>query len=182
MNTTHPSSRSRRFCWQLSPIAIALVFLFVLPFLARNRQIAPLSAQTMACAPDYHSCLHRADLLYDEPVAPPTLSPYQRRLMRVTAICPCAKCCDKSSDGITASGHKICPGDAFAAASSDLPFGTHLIVPGYNDGRPIRVLDRGSIVDSTSLDVFFSDHQAAVDWGVQHLIVVIETHAGTDGH
>jgi|GEM_PF-6747666 len=182
MAITHPSSRSGRFCWQLSPVAIALVFLFVLAFLARNRQITPLSAQTMAHVRDYLSCLHRADLLYGEPLAPSTLSPYQHRLMRITAFCPCAKCCGKSSDGITACGHRIRPGDAFVAASSDLPFGTHVLIPGYNNGRPVEVLDRGTTVDDTRLDVFFSNHQAALDWGVQHLIVVIEIPAGTDMH
>ena len=36
--------------------------------------------------------------------------------MRVTAYCPCAKCCGEWSDGVTATGHKIFQGDRFAAA------------------------------------------------------------------
>ncbi|MHC4912599.1 MAG: hypothetical protein ACYTE5_06290, partial [Planctomycetota bacterium] len=36
--------------------------------------------------------------------------------MRVTAYCPCEKCCDEYSDGQTASGYDIQPGDAFVAA------------------------------------------------------------------
>ena len=32
---------------------------------------------------------------------------WQTVQMRVTAYCPCSKCCGSFSDGITASGHKI---------------------------------------------------------------------------
>jgi 3D (Asp-Asp-Asp) domain-containing protein len=100
-------------------------------------------------------------------------SKYETRLMRVTAYCPCSKCCGEHADGITANGHKICPRDAFVAADRKFAFGTELIVPGYNEGRPVRVLDRGGSIKDNRLDVFFHTHEEALQWGVQYLEVKI---------
>ena len=50
--------------------------------------------------------------------------------MCVTAYCPCPKCCGRYSDGVTACGHKIHPGDSFVAADKKYPFGTEMIIPG----------------------------------------------------
>lgn len=93
--------------------------------------------------------------------------------MRVTAYCPCAKCCSQYADGITANGHRIVQGDRFVAADRQYAFGTHLIVPGYNGSRPVRVLDRGGAIKGNRLDVFFNTHQEALEWGVQYLDVLI---------
>ena len=91
--------------------------------------------------------------------------------MRVTAYCPCKKCCGKYSDGRTANNHKIEEGDAFAAADKSIPFMSELIVPGYNDNKPVKVMDRGSSITSGRLDVFFDTHQKAKNWGVKYLDV-----------
>ena len=58
--------------------------------------------------------------------------------MRVTAYCPCRKCCGRHSDGITACGHKIRRGDTFVAADRKHSFGTEMIVPGYNNSKPVK--------------------------------------------
>jgi len=63
--------------------------------------------------------------------------------MRVTSYCACRKCCGKYSDGRSASGHKIGQGDTFVAADKRHSFGTKMIVPGYNDRRPVQVLEIG---------------------------------------
>ena len=93
--------------------------------------------------------------------------------MRVTAYCPCSKCCGEYADGITASGHKIQPGDTFVAADKRYSFGTEMIVPGYDDGRAVKVLDRGGAIKGNRLDVFFHSHQQALEWGVQYLDVQV---------
>ncbi|MCD6392317.1 MAG: 3D domain-containing protein [Planctomycetes bacterium] len=95
--------------------------------------------------------------------------------MKVTAYCPCEKCCGKYADGITASGHEIAPGDLFVAADSKYPFGTRISVPGYADGKPVKVLDRGGAIDGRHIDVFFHSHQQALQWGVKYLNVKIRT-------
>ena len=91
---------------------------------------------------------------------------------RVTAYCPCARCCGKWADGYTASGKPVTAnGGRFVAAPPEIPFGTMLIVPGYAGGQPVPVLDRGGAIKGNRLDVFFPTHQEALNWGVQHLRV-----------
>jgi len=93
-------------------------------------------------------------------------SPRKKVLMKVTAYCPCSKCCGKWADGITASGHVIRKNDLFCAASDNIPFGTMVSIPGYGT---VPVLDRCR--QRNTLDVFFDEHDEAVRWGVRWLEV-----------
>lgn len=93
--------------------------------------------------------------------------------MRVTAYCPCEVCCGDWSDGYTASGHKIMQGDRFIAADKRYPFGTEIIIPGYNNNEYVKVLDRGRVIVGDRLDVFFNTHDEALRWGVQYIDVKI---------
>ncbi len=95
--------------------------------------------------------------------------------MRVTAYCWCSKCCGKHSDGITANGHRIRLRDTFVAADKMHSFGTEMIVPGYNNSQPVKVLDRGRVIRGNRLDVFFNSHQKALEWGVKYLPVKVYT-------
>ena len=99
--------------------------------------------------------------------------------MRVTAYCPCRRCCGRFSDGVTASGLPVSHNRGrFAAGPPEIPFGTFVAVPGYPDGtgadgRPVPVIDRGAAVRGDRLEVFFPTHDAALRWGVQWLDVEI---------
>jgi 3D (Asp-Asp-Asp) domain-containing protein len=94
--------------------------------------------------------------------------------MRVTAYCPCEKCCGDWADGVTANGHRINQGDRFVAADRRYSFGTALLIPGYNNSQPVKVLDRGGAIKGNKLDVFFNTHQEALIWGVQYLDVKVK--------
>jgi len=96
---------------------------------------------------------------------------YKTEVFRVTAYCPCEKCCGRFADGITASGHVIKVGDRFVAASKDMKFGTMVTIPGYNDNQPVKVFDRGGAIKGNKLDVYFDTHQEALNWGVKILEV-----------
>jgi 3D (Asp-Asp-Asp) domain-containing protein len=91
--------------------------------------------------------------------------------MRVTAYCPCPSCCGEYSDGITANGYEILPGDTFVAADRRYPFHTEMLIPGYSNSQPVKVLDRGGAIKGNRLDVFFATHDEALQWGVQYLEV-----------
>jgi 3D (Asp-Asp-Asp) domain-containing protein len=86
----------------------------------------------------------------------------------VTAYCPCEKCCGKHADGHFANGQEI--SFPALAAPPEIPFGTKIHVPGYGVAE---VKDRGSAITWRQLDVFFPDHQQALEWGVQKLKVEI---------
>lgn len=94
------------------------------------------------------------------------------RRMRVTAYCPCQKCCGPKACGVTASGQPVTAnGGRFCAADKSIPFGTMLDIPGYG---VVPVLDRGGVIKGDRLDVYFSSHKKALAWGVRWLDVCME--------
>jgi len=112
----------------------------------------------------------KANTLFDNSEQP---DQWQTVQMRVTAYCPCKKCCGKYSNGTTASGYKIRPGDSLVAADTKFPFGTEIIINQYNNGKPVKVLDRGGAIRGNRLDVLFHSHRQAQKWGVQYLDVKV---------
>lgn len=81
----------------------------------------------------------------------------------ITAYSPTVEECD-SSPTITASGKKVYVG-GIAADLNVLPFGSQVIIPGYNDGRPCTVIDTGGMIRGNKIDVFFWTAQEAINWG-----------------
>ena len=100
---------------------------------------------------------------------------------RITAYCPCEMCCgnwaknrpvdeDGSVQVFTASGDLAVEGVTIAADTSILPFGTEVII---DDVRYI-VQDRGGVIKDNQIDVYFENHQDALEFGVQYKEVFIE--------
>jgi len=117
------------------------------------------------------------ELMHDAVPTVPTqveTIPHRRIVkMVVTAYCPCAKCCGENAQGITASGKLVSHNNGrFVAADNSLPFGTKLVIPGYNNGS-VEVLDRGGAIKGNRIDVFFPTHEEALQWGRQTLQVTI---------
>lgn len=80
----------------------------------------------------------------------------------VTAYCPCPICCGEYSNMVnptTASGAPAVEG-VTCAAPSNFAFGTELIV----DGHTYTVQDRGGAINGNHLDIYFSNHQAALNF------------------
>lgn len=99
--------------------------------------------------------------------------------MKTTAYSPDARSCGKWADGITASGYSVWTngGKLVAADTSVLPFGTIVSIPGYHGGKPVPVLDRGGAIKNRRLDLLYPTHEAALQWGVQDLDVVVWEYA-----
>lgn len=104
----------------------------------------------------------------DEPII--TSEPTWRSLgvYKVTAYCPCAKCCGKTN-GITASGTQATANRTIAAPSS-LPFGTQIKI----NEVVYTVEDRGGAIGAGRIDVFFNTHQEALNWGVRNYEIFIK--------
>lgn len=77
-----------------------------------------------------------------------------------TAYCGCSKCCGKST-GRTASGTMATQGRTVAMPSS-YKFGTKIEIQGMGT---YVVEDRGGAIKGNRIDIFFSNHQSALNFG-----------------
>ncbi|MDL1974548.1 MAG: 3D domain-containing protein [Deltaproteobacteria bacterium] len=111
--------------------------------------------------------------------------------MEVTAYCACQKCCGwerkwgcclmpavyaygpskgkRKKVGIASDGTKARRG-TIAADAKLFRFGTEMYIPGYGWGV---VHDRGGAIKGYHIDIFFSDHDDAMEWGRKRLDVVV---------
>ncbi len=107
------------------------------------------------------------------------LRPVRTLTMRTTAYSPDERSCGNFADGITASGYSVWTnaGKLVAADTDLLPFGTLVSIPGYHDGKPVPVLDRGAAIKGHRLDLLYPTHDIALQWGVQNLEVVVWEYA-----
>ena len=86
---------------------------------------------------------------------------------KITAYCPCSKCCGKTN-GMTASGTRATAGRT-VAASSKFAFGTKLNIGGHI----YTVEDRGGAINGNKIDIFVNTHSEALQWGVRYLTVSV---------
>ena len=89
---------------------------------------------------------------------------------RISAYCPCEKCCLKS-DGITASGTQATAGRT--AAMNGVPFGTKIVI----DGHEYTIEDRGGGLGSKIIDIYFDTHEEALNsglWVMKEVFQVVE--------
>jgi len=111
----------------------------------------------------------------------PTIELVSLGEFRITAYCPCEICCGNwakdrpiDEDGkqlvYTASGDLAVECMTIAADTSILPFGTEVII---DDVRYI-VQDRGKAIKNNRIDVYFENHQDALEFGVQYKEVFTE--------
>jgi 3D (Asp-Asp-Asp) domain-containing protein len=102
----------------------------------------------------------------------PTPRPTQRLLKKkftITAYCPCRKCCGQWADGITATGTKATQGRTIAVDPNIIPYGKKVVI----DGKTYIAEDCGSGINGNKIDMFFSSHKEALEWGVKVKEVII---------
>lgn len=100
---------------------------------------------------------------------------------KVTAYCSCHKCCGKwaenrplDADGneivYTASGAVAEAGKTVAVDTDLIPFGTTVVI----NGCEYIAQDTGSAVKGNVVDIYFDDHQQALNWGCKYLTVYVK--------
>lgn len=89
------------------------------------------------------------------------------QVYKITAYCPCAKCCGKAT-GRTAMGTYATAGRT-VAASAKFAFGTKLNI----NGHVYTVEDRGGAINGNKIDIFVNSHAEALAWGVRYLPVSV---------
>ncbi len=88
---------------------------------------------------------------------------------KITGYCGCASCCGKTNC-ITASGTRATAGRTIAADTSRFPFGTKLKIGDH----VYTVEDRGGAIHGNRIDIFFSSHSEALQWGVRYCDVYVK--------
>ena len=90
----------------------------------------------------------------------------------ITAYCPCISC----SDGYgtqTSTGSTCVEGRTIAVDPSVIPYGTTVMF----GGNTYTAEDCGGAIKEKRIDLYFSDHQRALNWGRQYhevFTIVIE--------
>lgn len=85
---------------------------------------------------------------------------------KLTAYCPCSKCCGKWAGGNTSSG--TIPTQGRTVACNTLPAGTKVNINGHD----YIVEDTGNMKGNV-VDIFFNSHQEALNFGVQYAEVFV---------
>lgn len=101
-------------------------------------------------------------------------------IFKLTAYCSCGKCCgkwgenrpvDENGDEIVygASGARLIEGVSVAVDPSVIPYGSVLEI----DGCKYKAQDCGGAIKDNRIDVYFDDHQSAVEFGVRQAEVFL---------
>ena len=157
-------------------ILLVLVLLSAVGKAQERHEVATASAQKPPILLAATLDTPAEEMLHDIGLPAVVVPPKPRTLtMEVTAYCPCKKCCGKKAQGVTASGLKVTHnrGQFVAADTAILPFHQKLLIPGYADGVPVPVIDRGGAIKGNRLDVFFATHEQALQWGRRTVDVVV---------
>ncbi len=99
---------------------------------------------------------------------------------KLTAYCPCQKCCgkhalnrpvDENGDEIVygSTGVRLVSGVSIAVDPGVIPYGTEIVI----NGHTYTAHDTGGAIKGNRIDVYFDDHQAALNFGVQWAEVLV---------
>lgn len=94
---------------------------------------------------------------------------------KLTAYCSCYKCCDEyalnrpiDENGneivIGASQEVLIPGYSIAVDPRIIPYGTVVFI----DGKEYAAHDCGGAIKGNRIDVYFDEHQEALEFGIQY--------------
>lgn len=88
---------------------------------------------------------------------------------KLTAYCPCPKCCGQWADGITYTGTEATAGRTIAVDPNVIPLGSTVHI----NGQAYTAEDIGGAIKGNRIDVYFPTHTEALQFGVQYAEVAI---------
>ena len=88
---------------------------------------------------------------------------------KITAYCPCSKCCGQWANGITSTGVTAQANRTIAVDPNVIPYGTKVLI----DGKEYVAEDCGGAIKGNRIDIYFDTHQEALQWGVKYKGVIV---------
>ena len=95
---------------------------------------------------------------------------------KLTAYCPCEKCCGiwayNRPNGVVygAIGEELKEGYSIAVDPSVILYGTEVVI----NGKTYKAQDCGGAIKGNRIDVYFNDHDDALEFGVQYADIFIK--------
>lgn len=89
---------------------------------------------------------------------------------KLTAYCPCSKCCGQWADGITYTGTEATAGRTIAVDPNVIPLGSTVHI----NGQAYTAEDIGGAIKGNRIDIYFPTHTEALQFGVQYAEVSID--------
>lgn len=89
---------------------------------------------------------------------------------KITFYCPCSKCCGAYANGITATGTTAQPYKTIAVDPNIISYFSNVKIDGLK-GYEFVAEDTGGAIKGNRIDVFVSDHQTALNYGVMYTSV-----------
>lgn len=83
---------------------------------------------------------------------------------KVTAYCTCSNCCGEWSDGLTFTETVATESRTIAVDPDVIPLGSIVEI----NGVEYVAEDIGGAIKDKRIDIFFSNHEDALNWGVQY--------------
>ena len=87
------------------------------------------------------------------------------KTFRITAYCPCSKCCGKWANGITATGVTPKANRTIAVDPTIIPYGSIVRINGID----YVAEDCGGAIKGDQIDIYFDSHEEAIAFGVRYL-------------
>lgn len=111
----------------------------------------------------------------DREVDTQAVKPVNLGKFKLTAYCSCEECCGKWAynrpNGIVygAIGEELKEGYSIAVDPDVIPYRSEVII----NGKKYRAQDCGGAIKGNRIDVYFEDHNDALDFGVQYAEVFV---------
>jgi len=127
------------------------------------------------CLPEPQVLVKPEPVAVARPASPVVERPYRIVRAKVTAYCPCARCCGRNSPGITSTNTSAWR-RGLAVDPRAISYGTKIEIAGYgiasadDTGGAMRRSYRRGIVQ---IDVRMKNHSAAQEWGVRWMNVKV---------
>ena len=89
---------------------------------------------------------------------------------KLTAYCPCSKCCGKWAGGITSTGVMAKANHTIAVDPNVISYGSKVVV----NGHTYTAEDCGGAINGNRIDIYFNTHSEALKFGAQYADVYLK--------
>ena len=126
---------------------------------------------------EYNEEIKKIETETDKEVDAQAIEPVSLGVFKLTAYCPCEACCgiwaNNRPNGVVygAIGEELKEGYSIAVDPNVIPYRTEVII----NGHIYRAQDCGGAIKGNRIDVYFEDHDDALEFGVQHAEVFVVT-------